>query len=143
MSYDLSGLLPSGSLTAVRHRVSVFSGAPVPVQAASAVPDVASDPAPTSIGAARTAASRVREESLANILLPPLTSEDDAHRRVCPPKQQPATRRFHAKCACLLLPYREDCLTVPRSGGRSEKSGVQEESSLGTMSVFRYNRALL
>jgi hypothetical protein len=71
MSYDLSGLLPWGSWTAVRHLVSVLVGAPGPVQAANAAPDIASVPTPTSSGAATSAASEVREENLANILLPP------------------------------------------------------------------------
>src|SRR2546427_13031312 len=68
MSYDCRGL--PGIITAVRHLVSVVVGAPGPVQAASAAPDVASAPAETSIGAA-TIASEVRKENLANIVLPP------------------------------------------------------------------------
>src|SRR6266436_9418589 len=67
MSYDRSGL--PGIWTAVRHLVSVLVGAPGPWHggAASAAPDVASNPAPSSAEAARIAASRVREENLASI----------------------------------------------------------------------------
>src|SRR6266568_338906 len=46
------------------------------VSSAKAVP-----PAASSAEAARVAASRVREENLANIFLPPLTSQDDATKR--------------------------------------------------------------
>src|SRR5207247_512442 len=65
MSYDRRGL--PGIWTAVKHLVSVLVGAPRPVQAASAAPEVASDAAPSSAEAARVAASRVREENLASI----------------------------------------------------------------------------
>src|SRR6267142_86830 len=92
MSYDRSGLPGIG--TAVRHVVCVSVGAPAPVHggSASAVPDVAREPAPNSVEATRSVASRVRrganfgrrpipawsesceepEEYVVNILLPPL-----------------------------------------------------------------------
>src|SRR5713101_2826027 len=100
MSYDRSGL--PGIWTAVRHWVSVVAGAPGPVQAANAAPDVASDPTPTSIGAATIAASEVRKENLANILLPPLGGTTFfmtcAHRpSVCNRRDAPAL------VTCLLL----------------------------------------
>src|SRR6266511_1480877 len=67
MSYDRRAA--PGIWTAVRHFVSVLVGAPEPWHggAASAVPEVASNPAPSSAEAARVAASRVREENLASI----------------------------------------------------------------------------
>src|SRR6266511_2196669 len=81
MSYDRRAA--PGIWTAVRHFVSVLVGAPEPWHggAASAVPEVASNPAPSSAEAARVAASRVREENLASIF----ASIFAFLRECCPP----------------------------------------------------------
>src|SRR5882672_4585487 len=69
MSYERSGL--PGIWTAVRHLVSVLLGAPGPVQAANAAPDVASEAAPISAQV---------EESLGSMLVTPLSGKCDVLR---------------------------------------------------------------
>src|ERR1700682_4509703 len=72
MSNDRSGL--PGIWTAVRHLVSVLVGAPGPIQAANAAPDVASEAAPISAQV---------EESFESMLVTPLVA--NATRSWCCP----------------------------------------------------------
>src|SRR5207247_11394046 len=92
MSYDRRGL--PGIWTAVKHLVSVVVGAPGPVQAASAAPDVASDPTPTSSGAATIAVSEMREGILADMCCLLLVALTRLFRK-CAPTQHPLDASRH------------------------------------------------